>query len=353
MSRHAPSEWRWISRFADQFKLSGLGPGDECVVLSESSSRPELVATAVLAAESLGAKPFEIVMRSPANEGPVALRSTGTSLALGNMSAAVTAISSVPFIIDVTQEGLLHSRELRPILAAGCRVLMISNESPEVYERLRHNPEVAQRIAEAHDLMTRSKIMRATSEAGTDLTVELADAFTAGSTGVVSGPGSIAHWPGGLVLAFPGRHRVNGTVVLAPGDVNLTFKHYVQSPITLTIEDDYVVDIAGSGYQTDMLKSYMSAFDKDAYATSHVGWGMNPGARWDYLELYDRAQHNGTEARAFEGNFMYSTGANENAERFSVCHFDIPMRDCNVFLDDHQVVTAGALSGIAKKGANA
>jgi 2,5-dihydroxypyridine 5,6-dioxygenase len=44
---------------------------------------------------------------------------------------------------------------------------------------------------------------------------------------------------------------------------------------------------------------------------------------------------------------MYSTGANENAERFSVCHFDIPMRNCSVFLDDHQVVDAGRLTGVA------
>lgn len=343
----APTEWRWINRFAQQLELCGLSAGDECVVLSESDSRPELVATAVLAAESLGAKPFQVVMRTPANDQPVALRSTGTSLALKGNGAAVSAVSSVPFVIDVTAEGLLHSRELRTILGAGCEVLMISNEHPSVYERLPHDPDMAARVAASHEFMKSCRTMRAVSESGTDLTIDLSDAFTAGSTGVTDGPGSIAHWPGGLVLAFPARHRVNGTVVLAPGDVNLTFKHYVQSPITLTIEDDYVVDIAGAGYQTDMLKSYMSAFDKDAYATSHVGWGMNPAARWDYLELYDRSQHNGVEARAFQGNFMYSTGANENADRFSVCHFDIPMRNCDVFLDDHRVVHQGMLDGVA------
>ena len=342
-----PTEWRWIARFAGQFRLNGLGPGDECVVLSESSSRPELVATAILAAESLGAKPFEVVMRTPASSTPVALRSTGTSLALNGQAGAVAALSSVSFVIDITVEGLLHSRELRAILGAGTSVLMISNEHPEVFERLPHDTGMAERVATSHDVLTQAKAMHVTSAAGTDLHIELDGAFTAGSTGVISGPGSIAHWPGGLVLAFPARHRVNGTVVLAPGDVNITFKHYVQSPITFTIEDDFVVAIEGDGYQTEMLKSYMSAFDQDAYATSHVGWGMNPSARWDYLELYDRSQVNGTEARAFEGNFMYSTGANENAERFSVCHFDIPMRNCSVFLDTHQVVDEGRLAGVA------
>ena len=34
---------------------------------------------------------------------------------------------------------------------------------------------------------------------------------------------------------------VNGTLVMAPGDLNLTFKRYLETPIRLTIEDDYVV----------------------------------------------------------------------------------------------------------------
>jgi len=38
---------------------------------------------------------------------------------------------------------------------------------------------------------------------------------------------------------------------------------------------------------------------------------MNPAARWDYLELHDHSDVWGTEARAFAGNFLYSTGANE------------------------------------------
>ncbi len=345
--RTGNTEWRWVQRFAQQFALNGMKDGDEVVILSESSSRPELVATSILAAESLGARPFEVIMRTPANGGPVALRSTGTSLALNGHTGAVAAVSSVPLVIDLTVEGLLHSRELRDILGAGTSVFMISNEHPEIFERLPHSEDMARRVAASHDVMRSARVMRATSDIGTDIEVQLADAFTAGSTGVIQGPGEIAHWPGGLVLAFPARHRVNGQIVLAPGDINITFKHYVQDPITLTIEDDYVVAIEGKGYQAEMLKSYMSAFDSDAYATSHIGWGMNPAARWDYLELYDRSQFNGTEARAFEGNFMYSTGANENAERFSVCHFDIPMRDCSVFLDDHQVVNKGRLVGVA------
>ncbi len=224
---------------------------------------------------------------------------------------------------------------------------MVSYEHPEVYERMVHDPVMAERVEASHELMKRSKVMRATSEHGTDVSVELAGAFTAGSTGVISGPGSIAHWPGGLVLAFPAPGTVNGQIVLAPGDMNLTFKHYVTEPITLVIENDYVVEIKGNGYQAELMRSYLTAFDADAYATSHMGWGMNTGARWDFLEMYDRMDINGTEARAFAGNFLYSTGANENAGRFTAGHFDLPMRNHSVWLDDHQVVDQGVLVGVA------
>jgi 2,5-dihydroxypyridine 5,6-dioxygenase len=59
--------------------------------------------------------------------------------------------------------------------------------------------------------------------------------------------------------------------------------------------------------------------------------------------LYDRRETWGTEARAWAGNFLYSTGANETADRFTAGHFDLPMRACTVLLDDRVVVRDGVL----------
>jgi 2,5-dihydroxypyridine 5,6-dioxygenase len=138
---------------------------------------------------------------------------------------------------------------------------------------------------------------------------------------------------------------VNGRLVLAPGDVNLTFKRYIEAPVTLVIENDYVTRIEGDGLDASLLRSYYEAWnDREAYATSHVGWGMNTDARPEAMMMYDRAQINGTELRAFGGNFLYSTGANETAGRFTACHFDFPMRECTVELDGVKVVERGKLS---------
>jgi len=78
----AMAEWRWVQCFADQLRWCGLTEGEVVAVLSESSSRPELVETARLAAESLGGRVFDLVVPTPANDQPVAIRSTGASQAL-------------------------------------------------------------------------------------------------------------------------------------------------------------------------------------------------------------------------------------------------------------------------------
>ena len=94
------------------------------------------------------------------------------------------------------------------------------------------------------------------------------------------------------------------------------------------------------------MRSYYSGWeDPNAYGVSHVGWGLNPKARWDALVMYDKQHVNCTELRAFAGNFLISTGANEFADRYTNCHFDLPMRNCSILLDEQKIINAGQLDG--------
>ena len=340
------TEWRWLDVFARHLRACALSHGEVVAVLSESASRPELVETSRIAAQMLGGRVYDIVVPTPASTGPVALRSTGASVALAGNRGAIAALASADFVIDCTVEGLLHAPELGAILAGGARVLMVSNEHPENFERYVEDPTLEERVERGVALLEAAAEMRVTSAAGSDLTARLEGAFRAGSSGSATEAGTIAHWPGGLCLAFPAAHCVEGVVVLAPGDINLTFKSYVRDAVRLRIEDDHIVAIEGDGLDADLFRSYLAAFgDRESYAVSHVGFGMNRHARWDYLELYDKAQINGTEARAFAGNFLFSTGANENAGRYTAGHFDLPMRNCTIALDGQVVVDSGALQG--------
>jgi 2,5-dihydroxypyridine 5,6-dioxygenase len=337
-------EGRWLAMFAEVLGRCGVKAGDTCAVLAETQSRPVLVQHASLALQQLGAHSFVVTVPTPPVTTPVPVRSTGASMALGGQDAAVAALARCALVVDCTVEGLQHAAELATILAGGARVLVISNEHPEILERCLPRAEDE---AQARDAMRRLKSaqrMHVHSRAGTDLTIQLEGSRVGGVWGFTSKPGTLTHWPGGLVLAFPAQGTVAGTLVLDRGDVNLTFKRYLADPVRLAIADDHVVYVAGDSPDAEMMRGHFAAWpDRAAYAVSHVGWGLNARARWDAMAFYDKGDFNGTELRAFAGNFLYSTGANEVAGRHTAGHFDLPLRGCTVELDGQAVVVDGRL----------
>lgn len=337
-------EARWLDAFAEVFARCKVRPDEPVAILSESQSRILNVELAELALLRLGARAFHVRVPSPRQRAPVPVRSTGASRALEGHAAAIEALAASGLVVDLTVEGMLHARELPAILARGARLLMISNEHPDALERLVPDPALEAKVRTAMKLARGARAMRVTSAAGTDLVAELEGARVVGVWGWCDRPKTVAHWPGGLVVIFPRAGTVDGLLVLDEGDVNLTFKRYLESPVTLRIERDYVTAIEGCGTDAELMRRYFAAWDDpEVYATSHLGWGMNPRARYEALAMYDQRETNGTELRAFAGNFLYSTGANEFAGRHTEGHFDLPLRGCTITLDGEPVVEAGEL----------
>lgn len=339
-------EGKWLACFRRVLALNGVGRGTPVALVSETQSRPVLVHLAELALFDLGADFCMIAMPTPPQTAPVPVKGTGTSLAIAGNRAAIEAMKVCEVVVDCTVEGMIHSPEWPEVEAAGARILVITNEHPEILERTEPQAELGPKVDRGIGMLHAAREMRVTSAAGTDLTVDLRDAPCGGTAGFGTTPGHVAHWPGGLCLAFPGKGCVNGTIVMDVGDMNLTFKTYLTSRITCTIEEDFVTDIAGDGLDAELFRDYMAAWgDRDAYGVSHVGWGMNPHARWVSGALYDKRDMQGVEFRAFAGNFLWSTGANQYAGRFTEGHFDLPMRNCTIALDGHIVVKDGELQG--------
>jgi 2,5-dihydroxypyridine 5,6-dioxygenase len=96
-----------------------------------------------------------------------------------------------------------------------------------------------------------------------------------------------------------------------------------------------------------MMRTYLAAWgDREAYAVSHVGFGLNQNARYESLAMYDQRDFNGTELRAVAGNFLFSTGANEFAGRYTAGHFDIPVMRTTIAVDNTVVVRDGVLQDV-------
>jgi len=292
-------EHRWLKAFEHTFALCKIQEGDAVALLTDSQSRRVNVELARLSLQRIGAKIFEVCLPTPALSAPAPVRSTGATDVIQQLAPVIAALQRVNVVIDCTVEGMLHAPELPAILrgADGVvpRLFMISNEHPEILERTVPDPTLEGVVRNAMKKLRSAQHMHVTSKAGTDLNIQLKSAVVGGVWGFCSKPGMVSHWPGGLALAFPAAGSVNGTLVMAPGDVNLTFKRYVRDTIHLA------------------------------------------------MTFYDKRDCNGTELRAFAGNFLYSTGANEVAGRHTLGHFDLPMRNCSIALDGQFVVQEGEL----------
>lgn len=338
-SEHNPS---WQAAFRQVFELCQITSSEQVVVLSETGSRSVNVALARAALADMGLAFQSLVVPSPsAPDGPI-IRSTGSCEALNTAPVAVDQLCAADVVIDLTIEGLMHARQTGKILQSGARILNISNEHPDILARLVPDPKMKATVRAAMGRCRNASEMTVTSDAGTELHVDMTGAASVGIWGYTDRPGTLAHWPAGLIVSFPKAGSVNGRLVFQPGDLNLTFKRYFESQVVFTLDADFVTQIDGTGTDAKLMRSYLADFDDPlAFATSHVGWGLNPAARYEALTMYDKHDLNGTELRALAGNFLYSTGANEFAKRFTRGHFDLPMMGCDIRLDGDLVVSKG------------
>jgi 2,5-dihydroxypyridine 5,6-dioxygenase len=333
-----------INAWKKVLSLSKVEPGQVITVLTGPGTHPQTLRCAIVAASDLGARVARLDLPPVNAEKSLsrdALAYLGTTALTGN-PAAIAALTASDLVLDLMT--LLFSPEQHEILRSGTKILL-AVEPPEVLCRLVPTESDRSRVKAASEHLREARHMRITSRAGTDLRCALGSFPTICEYGYVDEPGRWDHWPSGFVLTWPDEGSAYGRVVLDRGDILLPLKDYVTDSIEMVVERGYVRDIKG-GLQADILSDYIASYgDPEAYALSHVGWGLQPRASWSMLAHYDKDSHIGMDARAFEGNFLWSMGPNNEAggNRITACHIDIPMRRCTVALDGRPVVIDGVV----------
>jgi len=227
---------------------------------------------------------------------------------------------------------------------SGVRVLRIM-EPINVLRAMFPTRELAKRVERAREILMAAKRMHISSVAGTDITYELGQYPVMSEYGYTDEPGRWDNFPSGFVFTQGNDGGINGKVVLRPGDIFTAFKRYLQSEVILTVKDGYVTEIGGSGMDADLLRTYIKSFnDSRGYAISHIGWGMNDGARWYQFEsTKNLANEHVMNALSFYGNVLFSLGPNVElgGSNDTACHMDIPMRGCSLSLDGVEIVRNG------------
>ncbi len=338
----AVSDHHLIEAWKEVLRLSKLQPGQAVSILTGPHTHPQTLRAATIAAQAAGAILSRIDL-PPVNADKALSRDVfaylGETPLTGNLPA-LSALKASDLVIDLM--ALLFSPEQMEILESGTKILL-AVEPPEVLVRTVPTEKDRTRVKAAAMRLQKAKTMHVSSAAGTDITFQLGDFPTISEYGFVDEPGRWDHWPSGFLFTFANEGGSDGTIVVNKGDILLPQKSYATEPVVMTVEKGYVRHIEGA-VDADILNEYIASFrDPEAYAMSHIGWGLQPRCYWSTLSLYDKENTIAMDARAFEGNFLFSLGPNNEAggSRTTACHLDIPLRHCTVSLDGEVVVQDG------------
>lgn len=330
------------SLFRKQFDMCNVQEGETIALLSDLNSRTEYVQAAFAAATDLGADAYVMCVNSIPSWTKVGVETVGACK--GTLGALKEADLLICLHIP------LFTKWMKEVRDAGTRVLMII-DAPDDLEQLMAPPGLREAVIHAGQRLEQTKTVRVTSDAGTDLTYDCGDYPTMIQYGFADEPGRFDHWGGGHVHTFPNEGSATGKVVIQRGDlVILPYNRYVQDEIHLDIDNGYITNISG-GLDAKLMDNWLednreNPDDLDGHYLSHLGWGLNPQSRWDALALYgDDPDRTYASARTFAGNFLFSTGPNSQGggSRTTNGHYDVPMRDCTVMLDNDVIIDKGRI----------
>ena len=331
---------RLTSLFRKQFELCRVAPGQTVAVVSDLGTRRVYIQCAFAAAQEMGFDIYEMCVNAIPGWTSVGVATIGQCK--GTLEALMACDMVLIFHVP------LFSKWLRQVMDNGVRVQMIIDAPDDLYQ-LQSPPGLKEAVLHAAALYEKTRNVRVTSKAGTDLTYSRGEYPVMSQYGIADEPGHFDHWGVGLLHTFPNEGSANGTVVIAPGDiVILPYCRYVTDAIHLDIREGHITRIEG-GVDAALMREWLAEGetgpgDRDPYAVSHVGWGLNPQCRWDALALHgDAPERSRAAARSFPGNFLFSTGPNTQGggKRTTRGHYDVPMRGCTIELDGNVVVQDG------------
>lgn len=334
-----------VELFYRELLLCGVQPSQRVTIIHDLATFAGYPEAMEQAAERAGALGHRIALPI-GRRYPIAGLPEGGHMAESILSQpeALSQLQGEGLVVDMTWEGLVHSQVRSAILRSGGRMIWV-REPADILQRMFPRPALRARCERALDLVRAGHRLRVTSAAGTELEVRLSQEMPAlAQYGYTDTQGRWDHFAGGFVAFYPEEVSISGRVVLDVGDILLPPNVYVDQPIRVEIRQGWIEGIYGGGVIGEWMRQYLASWkDRNAYAVSHVGWGLDETARWEALAFYDRSAIVGQDCRAFAGNFMWSTGPNVHRGRLTPAHLDIPMRGCTVELDGQTLIQDGRL----------
>lgn len=260
-----------VDLFTQELALCGVQEDQTVGILTQGRKRLAYADAVLRSCASLGAVAFHVDIPSdgaPDDGGPLGVRAGDTGLATFP-ALLVPTFQSCDLMVDLVF--LLWSPEQTLIRGSGTRIVSCV-EHPQALKRLFPDAGLKQRVLAARELLEAAEELHITNDAGTDVVYRLGQYGYIHQYGIADEPGRWDHFASALVGTVARDDGVDGTVVLAPGDLIFPHERYVDAPVRIEIRRGRIVAIEG-GADAMLMRDYLEqSGDEDAYGISHIGW---------------------------------------------------------------------------------
>jgi len=180
------------------------------------------------------------------------------------------------------------------------------------------------------DIWSAGRVMRITSEAGTDISAPIAYEDVVVECGYATQPGTSAAFSDGEVSSRPLEGTANGIFVVdGPGAII----GMPDTPIALHVTDGRVTQIDGDSPQASQLRQILEVVD-NAGNVAEFGIGLNPACRQNG-KFEEEKKRRGQVHIAIGDNIVFG------GTTHSAVHLDLVVTDPTVTLDGQVIVDQG------------
>ncbi len=308
----------------EALRLSDVKEGTRLVIYTDTGRNKDHIDAFYAAALTLGAETC-VVMTTPRNDPN-----------RRPLPSAMRAMMGAEMVMDLSSISWIYTPDMSELLRSGVRVLSCMSGTDTIV-KMPPRADIGRRSKNGGDLIDKAKVIRVTSDAGTDLTMPKGGRMGTWQDGLVPEPGEWDNFPSAQCACAPLEDKAEGVLVLAPGDIMLPLKRIVSTPVRVTVKGGRITEIAGEADAAILRNWFEQWHDPNSYVISHIGFGCEPRAEIMAMQLM--------EWESYAGNFMIAFGSNDGAflggANKASSHIDFVVLGASFFADGVALVERG------------
>lgn len=178
--------------------------------------------------------------------------------------------------IAPTSKSLSHTEARHQACEKGARIATMPNITEDMMARTMNVdwPTLVELSGKIADLLTKGSKVHITTDAGTDVTIDIEGRTGIADDGRLQDAGAFGNLPAGEGFIAPVEGKTNGRIVF---DGSIWPVGVLEEPLTIDIEDGYARGFSGAA--ADEFKSKLSPYGEEAFAVAELGIGTNEAAQ--------------------------------------------------------------------------